>query len=717
MNRYRLKGMQLRQGVGLAVLVSMLGGPAWGGTTSTAPAGDGSGASVWERAGTAGAVPALFALQQQSGAAVWERAGTAGDGSGAGVWEQEGAAEGASDQGSGPGSRPEGSGGLSLEERLGPEPPAIDDLDRLDLTKWVRRSLVRQVRGDEVAEEPVYTPASLENVNCRAAVTLRRNGRLLGTADSEKLPVMKAVQKAGLKALENAARKVPVDEADLGGMGLEIELIGEAQHVGHGGEMAERLATHFEPAVHGIGLRFAGNEILVRPSQLISIETFCDDDGELGHRCDRYKMTIESLQEKLGLLRAPPERPPESVSLWRFRTTHWFQMNSESDPVPLIAGMRLVRPEEVSIESMRAAADDLGRYLRHRQNADGIFSYEYLPGRDAYWLRDQNWVRQAGTAWVVARYARIRSDSQAAEASERAIAGLGTLVRPVSGNPRAAYLHTPDDLHSLGTAALYALALMDSPVAERHQDVLAALMAGIEGMQQEDGSFRGHFPPSQKVASQDYYPGEALLAIARYYSLHPDGERRALCDKSLPFYIRYFREKRVPAFVPWHAQAWGEMARTTRLSKYADFVFEMTDWLIGMQIEESRLPMAIYDGGIDTTAESRAGVSTAVYLEGIVDAIRTADAFGDSDRAARYREAARRAARMVVQLRFREEECYYVQSPLQVLGGLRNTPINPTLRIDHSQHGLAGLMGAAEVLEGGTRTEGQRDVGAAGSGG
>jgi hypothetical protein len=238
---------------------------------------------------------------------------------------------------------------------------------------------------------------------------------------------------------------------------------------------------------------------------------------------------------------------------------------------------------------------------------------------------------------------------------------------------------------------------MDSASHEQYADLLGSLMAGMEGMQFETGRFRGHFPPSQIQASEDYYPGEALLAIARYYASNPSEERRAICDRALPFYTKYFRESHSVPFIPWQAQAWGEMARTTRLRQYADFEFEMTDYLVGLQIEERRLPLAIYDGGISVSGDGRSGMNTGVYLEGLVDAIRTADAFGETGRAARYRAAARRAARFVMQLRFRDEEAYYVQSPRDVIGGVRNTPDDPTLRIDNTQHALAGLMGVLEV--------------------
>ena len=207
------------------------------------------------------------------------------------------------------------------------------------------------------------------------------------------------------------------------------------------------------------------------------------------------------------------------------------------------------------------------------------------------------------------------------------------------------------------------------------------------------------FPPSRLQSLEDYYPGEALSAIARYYSLHPSAERRAICDRALPFYTKYFRDSRSAPFIPWQTQAWGELARTTQLRRYADFVFEMNDYLVGLQMENHKLPLSIYDGGFNVGGRGRAGMNTGVYLEGLADAIRTADAFGETQRAARYRQAAWQAARFVMQLRFRAEECYYVQSPKEAIGGVRNTPDDPTLRIDNSQHALAGLMEAEGVLE------------------
>jgi hypothetical protein len=152
-------------------------------------------------------------------------------------------------------------------------------------------------------------------------------------------------------------------------------------------------------------------------------------------------------------------------------------------------------------------------------------------------------------------------------------------------------------------------------------------------------------------------------------------------------------------FVPWQTQAWGRLAQATRLRKYAQFAYDMTDLIAGSIIEPEQTPFPVYAGAFDVYNDGRGGVSSAVYLEGVIEAVRTAEALGDKDRAARYRAIVPDAARFVVQLMFKEEEAYYIRSPRDVLDGVRNSPIHPTLRIDNMQHAMAALLGAADVLK------------------
>ena len=577
----------------------------------------------------------------------------------------------------------------------GPPPaPAVEPLDQAYLVQVARRAL-----EPGSSPEHIYAPLGLADVRCVAAVTLRQGGKALGSAVSPELPVVQAVDTAARTA-QGTARINSVAADRPGTLNIEIELLGPLERIGDALFSPEELADYYLPGLDGIAVRRGDKQVLARPSQLIAVEPLCEVDGDLDHRCDRYVIALEEFQRQLGVLDKSKvgQVPPESVSFHRFRTLHIWEPRPTSQPVELIAGMRFVSQDDVGPESLRAAADDLARYLRHRQGKDGFFGYEFLPGRDMYWPKNNNWIRQAGTAWVSSVYAAHSGEAEALAAADAALAAFTKLVKPLPGTPRAGYIATPDGQHALGTTALVALAALDHPQRARYTALSGQLLEAIAAMHRPDGSFQTVFPPSVATASQDYYPGEALLAVARRYAQDRDARWRVICDRSLPFYRDYFRANRPPAFIPWHAQAWGQMARVTRLREYADFVFEMSDWLADTQMDAAAAPAPIMVGGLDVYGRRWAGISTGVYVEGLADAVRTAEAFGETARAARYREVVRKADRFILQLRFREEECFFVHSPTEVVNGVRNSPADPTLRIDHTQHALAALLASAELI-------------------
>ena len=164
------------------------------------------------------------------------------------------------------------------------------------------------------------------------------------------------------------------------------------------------------------------------------------------------------------------------------------------------------------------------------------------------------------------------------------------------------------------------------------------------------------------------------------------------------FYKDYFRSTRSPPFVPWQVQAFVLMAGHTKRQDYADYVFELTDWLAGMQLDSSNNPWPEMWGGIAGYGGGRAGVATAAYLEGFADALVFARSVGDKRRVRSYKRVVRQAARFVMQLQVRPEEAYYILSRQDTVGGIRTSPYLNLLRIDHCQHALVGLIKARQAL-------------------
>lgn len=582
---------------------------------------------------------------------------------------------------------------------FGPPGPAIAPVDRVFLVRLARRVMDRQLRQMPPYEVD-YLPPALEGVNGPVAVTLRRSGRVLGRGVARAAPVIDACSTAARLALADATKEAPIEADALSATGVEVELLGPRERIGFGSFDPVQFQRPLVPGVHGVVGRLGDEHVWLLPSELVSSKYHCPDAPAADTSCEWAAEVMAELLKRTARRTGLREAEYGDLVVMRFRSTHLYSPAADEPPVALVSGLRYVPAGELTEVDVRAALQRMAGYLVARGQENGLFAYEYFPGLGLYRPHEQNYIRQAATTWVLARYARLYDDDAAAGAANRALEAFKAMARPVKDVRGATFVATPDGDHALGTSALVALALTDAPPGGQDEPVRRSLLQGLASMQLDDGSFKTHYWPSTSRSSQDYYPGEALLAIARGYERSAHPRWREVADRALGFYRAYYQENRTAPFVPWQAQAWGQFARATRLSKYADFVFAMVDDLVATQIPPGGHPAtAIYDGGFDVYGTLRPGISSAVYLEGVVDAWRTAKAMGDDRRRARYREVILRAGRFVLQLQFRAEECYYVLWPTNVVDGVRTSPSDPALRIDHVQHAMAALMGVLEVLQ------------------
>jgi len=246
--------------------------------------------------------------------------------------------------------------------------------------------------------------------------------------------------------------------------------------------------------------------------------------------------------------------------------------------------------------------------------------------------------------------------------------------------------------------ALTALAMFESPAAEAYAEVRRRLMNGVYWLQAPSGMFVTAFPPARALGSQLYYPGEALAAIARDYEEQPQQRAVEAFNTAYGYYSALFRAAPAPPFVAWHTQAFARMALRTKRPDYTEFVFGMTDWLVARQYDASNCRWPELYGGVEGYVPARVGVATASYLEGFTDALVLARRVGDQERAARYEQAVRLAARFVMQLQVRPVEAYYARSRPDTVWGIRTSPSDNRLRIDHCQHALMALMKTRQVL-------------------
>ena len=92
--------------------------------------------------------------------------------------------------------------------------------------------------------------------------------------------------------------------------------------------------------------------------------------------------------------------------------------------------------------------------------------------------------------------------------------------------------------------------------------------------------------------------------------------------------------------------------------------------------------------------------STGVYLEGLIEAYRIANLIGENKRAKAYQTAIYRGVRSLRQLQFKDErDMFYISQRDYVLGGLRTTVYDNTIRVDNIQLGLMALLKLTSLQE------------------
>jgi hypothetical protein len=200
------------------------------------------------------------------------------------------------------------------------------------------------------------------------------------------------------------------------------------------------------------------------------------------------------------------------------------------------------------------------------------------------------------------------------------------------------------------------------------------------------------------LATQEAYPGQALLALARVYDNQPQQHIMGAFDLALAYYRELFGSSPSPTFAGWHVQAYAKMAAHSKRDDFAEFAFTMADALVAGQLNPSNCHWPDKWGAIAPYHPAAVGAPTAACLAGLCDALLLARRVGDKPRAQAYEEAVRLGVRFLMQIEFKPEEAYFVRSLQDTVGGVRASLIDSTLRIDYCGHTLVALTRAREVL-------------------
>jgi hypothetical protein len=370
---------------------------------------------------------------------------------------------------------------------------------------------------------------------------------------------------------------------------------------------------------------------------------------------------------------------------------------------PLFRGKRLVEQREVSRAFVQDQERVLGDFLCRSVRSDGRMLYIYYPSRATEDLKRNNMIRQFMATVALSRTARFRDDTRIFDLAEKNI----------RFNLRKFYHSTGklgcieyDRKVKLGAVALAVLALLEHPKRTQFKRQEQRLWAMIDYLWSDTGAFRTFFKPQGRNDVQNFYPGEALLAWSFLYEETREQQLLERFMKSMRYYREWHRQQPNPAFIPWHTQAYYKVHRITGEPELADFIFEMSDWLLAMSQWHHNALYADTLGRFHDPAHPEYGPphasATGVYLEGLIDAFELARRLGDDERRERYRLAIVRGLRSVEQLTLRDDlDMFYlpVDAREAMRGGVRNTVYDNVVRIDNVQHNQMAILKILDIFE------------------
>ena len=446
---------------------------------------------------------------------------------------------------------------------------------------------------------------------------------------------------------------------------------------------AKRFSRVFFPRARGrVGMELAlrGEVVRFAPTRMLS--------ANLG-----FERALRKFLDERGL---SPEEFAEKGQLRVFSARQYLLGPGDGDePVELYRGAPLVDPEPLSGENRTAdLADGIGRWMLDNLSDEGALPYKYWPSRGTESPAD-NAIRRFLASSALARLGELRASAGHLEAARRNLRyNLDRYFRDIGGG-RGAIVESTGA--KLGAAAVAGLAILDSGARAEFSEELALLAAGVDSLADDEIGFRTFFfPPERDGENWNFYSGEALLfwaeAARRGLPFAPPLER---CAKAFERCRLRHHRNRNPAFVPWHTQACVSLFAQTGRREFADFVFEMNDWLLPMQQWdgiEPDLRGRFHDPRRPEFGPPHAA-STGAYLEGLADAGALAKALGEKGRATAYERTIHRGLRSLRQLQFRDErDTFYISRKKRVLGALRTEVYDNSVRVDSAAHALAAAI-------------------------
>ena len=397
-----------------------------------------------------------------------------------------------------------------------------------------------------------------------------------------------------------------------------------------------------------------------------------------------------------GLLRQLSIDAGLSEDAWKgaeitaFMTQDFVLADDMTETKELAYSRTVVPVDSVTRDDLVKSVDLAIDWYLNNQLEDGRYMYTFFPSKD--FEPNDDWaLRNLNGIFVLAEIAKDKKNEKLIASVRKVIETFRQALVEKDGIKYLDWKEHRPVSSIAGTAFL--LGAMTELYLPAYKDDMKKMADAIISLQEDNGKLRTDFYRPLRDIDQLYYPGETLLAMIRYYKLSKYEPAKKAVEKAFPFYLEFWDDNKDGPFVPWQIRAYQELYQVSPQKKYADFVFDLMDWmlkrytLVGPEAGHGR------DGAFSTQF-----ASTAVYSEGLSQAYALALEIKDQKRIQIYGKALKGTLGYLLGLQFKEEDTYWMKRPGKVIGATALRPDINELRLDATYHSISAIHYSTKLI-------------------
>jgi hypothetical protein len=445
--------------------------------------------------------------------------------------------------------------------------------------------------------------------------------------------------------------------------------------------------------VEGYAIESGGHRSFLLPSEVLTQGAFygkIDDKGAM-----RPHVLISKLQQ-----RAPGLTVAARAPTVKFRATTWVEGLQPTDPPIRTYRAHPFDPPVLTPELLQQRVVYALEHLAQITDDQGLIRYVYDPVERRP-TKSYNWLRHAGTVYsVCAGYARTHHGAYLAAGT----AATARMLEESKIDPRGRYIPSRNYI-KLGGAGLSLVALtqcMEATGDRANLGQAREFATFVVSQQKPDGEFFSYAPltigEARKDGVSEYYPGEAILGLARLAVLDPNPDWREAAIRGADWLIDVRDAGKGPDTLAndhWLMIALSYLYEQTRDPRYLNHSLKLAR-AVEVQYEANRGTWAQFPdwrGGYYRPPRSTPAATRGEGLVAVLDTCKLASANCEF-----ITPILHDTVRHELAAQYTPEMTWWMVEPQEAVGGFAGGLVSLGIRNDFVQHNLSSILGAERHL-------------------